>query len=171
MTNKERHSFRAAARGILRCVEEERHMRFHTAAIPVVLLFSLFFSLSAVEYALLFVTFALVLAAELFNSALERLVDAQIPFFSKNAAAVKDFAAGAVLVCAFFSVLVGAALFWKPEELAGIPAFFAAHPAAAAGLVLLLAVLALYVLLAPSGMLRLCRKIFRRSKSSGRPTE
>ena len=168
---KERHSFRAAARGVLRCVEEERHMRFHTAAVPVVLLFSLFFSLSAVEYALLFFTFALVLASELFNSALERLVDAQIPFFSKNAAAVKDFAAGAVLVCAVFSVLVGAAIFWKPEKLAGIPAFFAAHPAAVAGVVGLLAVLALYVALAPSGLLRLWRKMFRRFGKSGRPTE
>lgn len=168
---KERYSFRAAARGVLRCMAEERHMRFHTAAVPVVLLFSLFFSLSAVEYALLFLTFALVLAAELINSALERLVDVQIPFFSKNAAAVKDFAAGAVLVCAVFSVLVGAAIFWKPEELARIPAFFAVHPVAVAGLVALLVLLALYVTLAPAGMLRLWRKLLRRLGKSGRPAE
>lgn len=167
MMKKERHSFRAAARGILRCVEEECHMRFHTSAVVLVLLFSLFFSLSAVEYALLFLAFAMVLAAELFNSALERLVDTQIPFFSKNAAAVKDFAAGAVLVCAVFSVFVGAAVFWKPEQLAAIPVFFAAHPAAIFGAILLLVFLSLYVILAPSGMKRLFCRILRRSKKQG----
>ena len=167
MMKKERHSFRAAARGILRCVEEERHMRIHTAAVLLVLLFSLFFSLSAVEYALLFLTFAVVLAAELFNSSLERLVDAQIPFFSKNAAAVKDYAAGAVLVCAVFSVFVGVAVFWKPEQLAQIPAFFAAHPVTIAGVALLLLILSLYVIFAPSGILRLCRRFFCKNDKIG----
>ena len=142
-------------------------MRFHTAAVLAVLLFSLFFSLSTVEYALLFLTFSSVLAAELFNSSLERLVDAQIPFFSKNAAAVKDFAAGAVLVCTVFSVLVGGAIFWKPEQISRIPLFFAEHPAVIAGAVLLLALISLYVVLAPSGILRLCRRLFgRREKSN-----
>lgn len=139
-------------------------MRVHTAAVVFVLLFSFFFSLSAAEYAVLFLTFALVLSAELFNSSIERMVDAQIPFFSKDAAAVKDLAAGAVLVCAVFSVLVGIALFWRPEVWAEIPAFFSMHPAALAGLIALLLLSAVYIIFAPSGMARLCRRWFKRRK-------
>ncbi len=90
-------------------------MRFHTAAAVYVLLFSCFFSFSAVEYAVLFLTLALVMAAECLNTALERLCDQVSPGYSPLIGACKDAAAGGVLVCAVFAVCVGVCLFWKPE--------------------------------------------------------
>ncbi len=56
----------------------------------------------------------LVLALELMNTALEALVDLVSPEPHPLAKVAKDAAAGAVLVGAFFAVLVGAAVLGPP---------------------------------------------------------
>lgn len=56
--------------------------------------------------------FGVVIAAELFNSALERLVDLVSPQHHPLAGQVKDIAAGAVLVCAMAAALIGSILFY-----------------------------------------------------------
>ena len=53
----------------------------------------------------------LVIAAELFNSAIERLVDLVSPQRHPVAGQVKDIAAGAVLVCALAAMVVGLIIF------------------------------------------------------------
>ena len=55
--------------------------------------------------------FGIVLAAEGFNTAIERLVDLVSPGFHPIAGDVKDVAAGAVLICAIVSAIVGAIIF------------------------------------------------------------
>ena len=52
-----------------------------------------------------------VIAAELFNSAIERLVDLVSPEWQKVAGEVKDIAAGAVLVTAITAAIVGLIVF------------------------------------------------------------
>ena len=100
-------SFLYAFNGVRYCVRNERNMRIHIAAAVYVLLFSLFYDMSVAEYALLLLTIALVMAAEMINTALEALVDLTSPEHNRLAGAAKDVAAGAVLVCAAFSVAVG----------------------------------------------------------------
>lgn len=56
--------------------------------------------------------FGVVIAAELFNSSLERLVDLVSPQYHPLAGQVKDIAAGAVLVCAIAAALIGIILFY-----------------------------------------------------------
>jgi diacylglycerol kinase (ATP) len=51
------------------------------------------------------------LAAEGFNTAIERLVDLVSPDYHPIAGAVKDIAAGAVLLCAIASAIVGTIIF------------------------------------------------------------
>ena len=53
----------------------------------------------------------MVLAAEGFNTAIERLVDLVSPGFHPIAGDVKDVAAGAVLICAIAAAIVGAIIF------------------------------------------------------------
>ena len=67
--------FLYAFQGIAYCISHERNMRIHTVALLYVSAFSLFFQLSRVEYAVLFLTFALVMMAEMVNTAIERLCD------------------------------------------------------------------------------------------------
>lgn len=113
-------SLQCAVRGIVRCLKNERNMRFHTVAALYVLFFSSFFSLSRAELAVLFVTIGAVLSAEVFNTAAEELCDYVSPGFARRIGSVKDLAAGAVLLSALAAVGVGMALFWRPECFAGI---------------------------------------------------
>ena len=51
-------SFRYAFRGIVYCINTERNMRIHTVIALYVFVFSFFFHLTRVEYAVLFLAFA-----------------------------------------------------------------------------------------------------------------
>ena len=53
----------------------------------------------------------MVLAAEGFNTAIERLVDLVSPDFHTVAGDVKDVAAGAVLICAIAAAIIGMIIF------------------------------------------------------------
>ena len=116
----------AAIQGIWYCLVQERNLRIHTVAALYVVGFSGFFGLTRTEYAVLFLTFGLVLCAEVVNTSIERLCDRDTEGFSQWARVVKDTAAGAVLVCALFAVGVGVCLFWKPEVFRGIWLYFTA---------------------------------------------
>ena len=155
----QRRSFAAAGRGIGLCLSAEPHMRFHTAAAVAVLCLSPFFELDAVRYAVLLLTFALVIAAEMVNTALERITDVQSPTYSAHAAAVKDIAAGAVLVCAIFAVGVGVCLFHSAEGWARVIRFFGVSLLRQLGGLALIALLVVYV---RSGPAALCRRWTRR---------
>ena len=89
--------FGYAAQGFWAAVKEERNLRFHLCAGAYVLLASLFYSFSAVEYALLFLCIGGVIALELVNSAIERSVESPDPAHWRAAGGAKDMAAGAVL--------------------------------------------------------------------------
>lgn len=121
-------SLRCAIRGIVRCLKNERNMRFHTMAALYVLFFSGFFRLSRAELAVLFVTIGAVLSAEVFNTAAEDLCDYVSPGFARRIGSVKDLAAGAVLLSALAAVGVGIVLFWRPERFAVISSWFLDAP-------------------------------------------
>ena len=57
------------------------------------------------------VAIVLVFAAELFNTAIEKLCDVVHPDYSEKIKAIKDLAAGAVLVCAVGAVVIGLFVF------------------------------------------------------------
>ena len=145
-------SFKYAFRGIVYCINNERNMRIHTVTALYVFAFSFFFDLTRTQYAVLFLTFALVLAAELFNTVAEELSDLSAASFNPVVRIVKDMASGAVLVGAAFSVAVGICLFWRPEVFARIFRWFALRPALFALLLLSLAAAVCYAALGPIGI-------------------
>ncbi|MBR5540637.1 MAG: diacylglycerol kinase family protein [Clostridia bacterium] len=116
-----------AARGIWRCAREEWHFRFHLVIAFYVLLFVPYFSLSRAEGAILTLTIAGVLVAELVNSAVERTVDRVSTERHPLAGAAKDMAAGAVLLATIAAIAVAILLFWKPDVWAAIFADWGAH--------------------------------------------
>lgn len=105
-------AFRHAIAGIIYCVRKERHMKIHIAAALLALGAAWNWGLSRIELAILFVTIAAVIAAEIVNTAIEALVDKVSPEFHPLAKGAKDAAAGAVLVQALAAVGVGYVLFW-----------------------------------------------------------
>lgn len=121
-------SFRAAFAGVFYCIRSERNMRIHLAAVVGVVLLSLFYPFTALHYAVLALLFALVIAAEMINTAVERVVDLASPDYSELAKRAKDAAAGAVLVCAVAAVVIGVLLFRDESGIRNICSFVSAHP-------------------------------------------
>lgn len=104
-------SFRAAFSGLRRLVISERHFQIHLIAATCAVIMAAFLGFSALEWAILMVTIGLVLVAEGLNSAIERAIDTTTPSFHPLAKAAKDIAAGAVLIAAIVSVIVGLLLY------------------------------------------------------------
>lgn len=113
-------SFRNALRGLLFCVKNERNFRIHMVAAAAVFRLSLFYKLSAGEYAVLVLAVGGVFASEMVNTAVEKAVDMISPAYHPMAKVVKDVCAGAVLVSALAACGAGTALFWKPLTLLAI---------------------------------------------------
>lgn len=105
-------SFRYALEGLKYTLVTQRNMRIHILAALGVLLFSLYLPLSKLEVLILFVCILLVLVAELFNTAVEAVIDLVTDDFHPLAKVAKDVAAGAVLLCAGMAVVVGLSIFY-----------------------------------------------------------
>ena len=116
--------FRYAARGLWFCVRHERNFRIHMVIAAYVLAFAPYFSLNRGEWTALLAVIALVLAAEALNTAVEQAVNLASPERRTRARVAKDVAAGAVLLLAAVSVVIGFVLFWRPEVFSAILADF-----------------------------------------------
>lgn len=108
-------SFRDAFRGVWCCLKSERNMRFHLAACCYVFFFASQLSLTRGEKAALALTIGAVLSAETMNTAVERLCDFAQRQRNPFIRAVKDMAAGAVLLCAIAAIIVGLCVLCRPE--------------------------------------------------------
>lgn len=128
-------AFLYAGQGIAAAVKTQRNLRFHMAAAVYVTAFSFFYELTRAEYVLLMLTFSSVISAELINTAIEAAVDLCSPEQHRLAKLAKDAAAGAVLVTAFFAVIVGVLLFGDIAVIKEIFRYYGSHIPALAGLV------------------------------------
>ncbi len=104
-------SFQCAFHGLLCAMRTERNLRIHLTATVYVTAFGLLAGLEGWGWAAVLLCFGAVIAAELFNTALECLCDAVSPEQNPKIGAAKDTAAGAVLVLAIVALCVGAAVF------------------------------------------------------------
>jgi diacylglycerol kinase len=107
-------SFRDAFRGIGHVLVTQRNAKIQLAVGVLTLLAAARLRVSGGELALLFLTSAVVLAAEIGNTAVETLVDAFCPGQNESARIAKDAAAGAVLMLAIGSVAVGLCVLGPP---------------------------------------------------------
>jgi len=68
-------------------------------------------TLNAFEWALISIVIAMVILSELLNTAIEKLADIVDPKHNELIGHVKDYSAGAVLISAIVSVIVGGLIF------------------------------------------------------------
>lgn len=104
-------SFGYAFQGIIAFIRKEPNAWIHCTAIVLVTFMGFFYSITQIEWCVVCLCFGLVLGAEAFNSAVERLVDMVSPEYHPIAGKVKDIAAGAVLICAVASAIIGIIIF------------------------------------------------------------
>jgi len=106
------NSFRFASAGVLYALRTQPNMRFHFFIAGGVLVFALLLGLKAGDFVLIFFAVEMVLVAEMFNTAVEATVDLFSPGRHRLAKTAKDAAAGAVLLAAVNSVIVGSLVFY-----------------------------------------------------------
>jgi diacylglycerol kinase (ATP) len=101
-------SFKYAAAGVTYAFNTQRNFRIHCIMGTLAITFGALLNLTGVEMAVICITSGLVLTLELLNTAIESVVDLTVEqTYHELAKIAKDCAAGAVLVSAFASVLVG----------------------------------------------------------------
>ena len=100
-------SVNCAIEGILYTARTQKHMRHHFAAAILILTAALLLRVSTVEFLLIALAVSFVLFAELLNTAIEVVVDMISPQFHPMAKIAKDVAAGAVLIAAFGTAVLG----------------------------------------------------------------
>ena len=101
-------SFKYAAAGVTYAFNTQRNFRIHCIMGTLAITIGALLNLTGVEMAVICITSGLVLTLELLNTAIESVVDLTVQQnYHELAKIAKDCAAGAVLVSAFASVLVG----------------------------------------------------------------
>jgi len=105
-------SFNNAINGLIGTIRSERNMKIHIAFAVAVLILSLFYDLTRVEFLIVCIAIALVIICELINTACEVIIDTLIGIYHPKAKVVKDTAAAAVFVSAVLSVIVGYFIFY-----------------------------------------------------------
>ncbi|MEM7144079.1 MAG: diacylglycerol kinase family protein [Verrucomicrobiota bacterium] len=105
------HSFRHAFRGLAIAFRTQLNFRIHCLTAAATLALGLFFSISPAEWIALSLAIALVLAAELFNTALEHLADRITTDHDPLIGKAKDLSAAAVLIFSLAAATTGLIIF------------------------------------------------------------
>jgi len=119
-------AFGYAFRGWWYVIRTQRNAWIHALVTSAVIFLAAWLELPARDWAVLFVTIALVWTAEFLNSALEAVVDLASPQHHPLAKVGKDVGAAAVLIAALTSILVGLLLLGPPLW-SRLQSLFAAH--------------------------------------------
>ena len=106
--------FRFAAEGLVYVFHSQRNFRVHMVVATAVGLVGLWLRLPVLSWAILALTVGGVLVTEIFNTAAESLVDLVSPDYHPVAKRIKDLTAGAVLVVAIVSVVIGLLILGPP---------------------------------------------------------
>lgn len=107
-------SFKHAFAGWWYVIRTQQNARIHAIATASVIILALVLRLPLHDWAILFLTFALVWTAEIINTALEAVVDLASPDIHPLAKVGKDVGAAAVLIAALTAVVIGVLILGPP---------------------------------------------------------
>lgn len=106
-------SLNCAIEGAIFAVQTQRHMRYHYAIATAALLASLLLNLPTLEFILFAISIVMLLFAEMFNTAVEQIVDLIWEKHHILAKHAKDVAAGAVLISSIGVFIMAYVIFSK----------------------------------------------------------
>ncbi len=105
------NSFKYAIQGILSSFKTERNMKIHIFIMILVIIAGFILKINKYEWIACILCFAIVISGELFNTAIETVVDMVMPYKNDKAKIAKDIAAGAVLTLAIGAAVIGVIIF------------------------------------------------------------
>lgn len=141
-------SFRYAIKGILWVLCHERNFRIHITCMCYMFYYLLrydFFVVSKTEICILLLSCALVIGGELINTGIEKADDTVSKERKLTIEISKDAAAGAVLVFAVFSVLIGIVIMFQKDAFQQLFNHYVTEPVYILYLVLSLIVALLFI--------------------------
>ena len=124
-------SFTYAFSGVMHCLKAERNLRFHLVFLTYmfgILVSTDWFVLSRSDYAALIVSSALVVTAEVINTAVENAVNLASDEHTEYGKIAKDAAAGAVLTAAIFAVITGLVILLQVDAFKAMFGYFVSNP-------------------------------------------
>lgn len=105
-----------AVDGIIYAARTERNLKIHFAASLLVLLYCLMLDLQPLQLVAVFFSISVVIVAEMFNTAIEALVNLQTLSHHPLARVAKDVAAGGVLLACANALIAGYLIFADPTR-------------------------------------------------------
>jgi diacylglycerol kinase (ATP) len=106
-------SLKIALTGIVYLFLYHRNMRIIFLTGIAAFLLGVYYKLKGIELVALCITITLVFMAEMFNTAIEMIIDMSTRKYHTLIKLVKDIAAAVVLIASLNAVAVGIVLFWK----------------------------------------------------------
>ena len=103
--------FAYAFQGLEYAFRTQRNIRVHATIAILAIILGIFLHISAIEFAMVFIAITSVFIAEMFNTVIEVSIDLSTPEYHPLAKIAKDVAAGAVLLSAFLSIIIGLFIF------------------------------------------------------------
>lgn len=155
---KQLKSFGCAIKGFFGAVCSEGHLRFHLVAAVYVLVFSSFYNFSAAQWAVLIILIALVIAAELVNTAIEDTCDAVTTEQNEHIRRAKDMAAGAVLVLSIAAAAIAVIFFWNLEVIKNVFVYFSQNIPMLILLIISAVVSVLFIAISPAKIIKKFKK-------------
>jgi len=107
-------SFSFAWRGIFKAFKKERNLKIHLLAAILAVSTGLLLKISRLEWLVLTLVIALVMAGEIFNSSIEagcNLIKQKLSLSYYETYWIRNFAAGAVMVLALAAFIIGLLIF------------------------------------------------------------
>lgn len=98
-------SYRYSMRGIWIAMSRDHNMSIHIIAAIVVITLNILLRITSAEWIVSLMLIALMLMAEIFNTAIEKLADRVTKEHDQSIADIKDLASGAVTLLGFFAVV------------------------------------------------------------------
>lgn len=106
-----KNKIKNALRGIIVSFKEETNFKIHYLSMILVVIASIYFKISTLNFVILLIMCTLVIGLELVNTALENIVDLYTKEKNEFAKKAKDAAAGAVLFVSIMSFLIALLVF------------------------------------------------------------
>lgn len=104
-------AFRYALQGMVFFFRYERNGKIQALCAAIALALGLAFHISATEWLFIITSSAMVFAAEMLNTAIEKMADFIEPRHNTKIKIIKDLAAGAVMIPAVASLIIGTIIF------------------------------------------------------------
>ena len=104
------NSFKYAIRGVLNATQGQRNIKIHWLAAGMIVMVGFYLDFNYVDWCIAVIMIGVVISAEVFNTAIEAIVNFISPEKKIEAGRIKDLSAGAVLLVSVGALFVGVLL-------------------------------------------------------------